>query len=102
MSTEGKPDVEKTSTVERDSPEEIDLYSFHEQNAGRLVIDPACVPIVFEGGMDSALFLDRLHLPIGEIRGNSDDLACCNTMVFRVYRLVYAVQGAVKSVSGYW
>jgi len=32
-----KTEVEKTSD---DSESEIDLYSFHEQRAGRLVIDP--------------------------------------------------------------
>jgi hypothetical protein len=43
MSTEGKPDSEKNDaehSLTEDSSE-IDLYSFHEQAAGRLVIDPA-------------------------------------------------------------
>jgi hypothetical protein len=35
--------IEKKSRTEDtyDDASEIDLYSFHEQNAGRLIIDPA-------------------------------------------------------------
>lgn len=37
MSIEKKPGTENSY----DDASEIDLYSFHEQNAGRLIIDPA-------------------------------------------------------------
>lgn len=30
-----------------DHGSEIDLLSFHEQNAGRLIIDPGCVYLLF-------------------------------------------------------
>ena len=39
MSDEKKPSTEDSY----DDASEIDLYSFHEQNAGRLIIDPAYV-----------------------------------------------------------
>jgi hypothetical protein len=43
MSAEGKPDAEKNAAEHSISDEsEIDLYAFHEQAAGRLVIDPEC------------------------------------------------------------
>ena len=43
MSIEKKPRTEDSS----DDASEIDLYSFHEQHAGRLIIDPAyvCLPL---------------------------------------------------------
>ena len=39
MSTEKKPKTEDSD----DDASEIDLYSFHEQYAGRLIIDPGYV-----------------------------------------------------------
>ncbi|KAF7358628.1 MFS general substrate transporter [Mycena sanguinolenta] len=46
MSTEGKPSVEEKNEHSSEYSD-IDLYSFHEQNAGRLVIDPAEAKIEF-------------------------------------------------------
>ncbi|KAJ7054426.1 major facilitator superfamily domain-containing protein [Mycena amicta] len=63
MSTEGKADIEKSSTADRvsahgtDPTEEIDLYSFHEQNAGRLVVDPAEAKAEFGDAFASRLKL---------------------------------------------
>ncbi|KAF7323703.1 MFS general substrate transporter [Mycena kentingensis (nom. inval.)] len=61
MSAEGKPDIEKTSIAERDreSAEEYDLYSFHERNAGRLVIDPAEAKAEFGDAFAARLKLSR-------------------------------------------
>ena len=44
MSVEKKPKTEDSY----DDASEIDLYSFHEQHAGRLIIDPAyvCPPLL--------------------------------------------------------
>ena len=39
MSIEQKPNTD--DSYPGDDASEIDLYSFHEQNAGRLIIDPA-------------------------------------------------------------
>ncbi|KAJ7931194.1 MFS general substrate transporter [Mycena leptocephala] len=61
MSTEGKPDSEKNDaehSLTEDSSE-IDLYSFHEQAAGRLVIDPAEAKIEFGEAFASRLKLSR-------------------------------------------
>ena len=41
MSIEQKPNTD--DSYPGDDASEIDLYSFHEQNAGRLIIDPAYV-----------------------------------------------------------
>nr|GAT54834.1 MFS general substrate transporter [Mycena chlorophos] len=65
MSSEGKPDIEKISNAdqpERDqdaSSDDIDLYSFHERNAGRLVIDPAEARVEFGDAFVSRLKLSR-------------------------------------------
>jgi hypothetical protein len=31
------------TTSDRSEKESIDIYSYHEQNAGRLIVDPECV-----------------------------------------------------------
>ncbi|KAJ7231166.1 MFS general substrate transporter [Mycena haematopus] len=58
MSTEGIPDAEKTDHSLSEHSE-IDLYSFHEQSAGRLVIDPAEAKIEFGESVASRLKLSR-------------------------------------------
>ncbi|KAJ7723411.1 major facilitator superfamily domain-containing protein [Mycena metata] len=62
MSTHEKTELEKTS-VERGSViserSEIDLYSFHEQAAGRLVIDPEEAKVEFGEAVASRLKLSR-------------------------------------------
>jgi hypothetical protein len=46
MSNGGQQDMEKieVSSSSIGETSDIDLYSFHEQSAGRLVIDPECAP----------------------------------------------------------
>ena len=46
MSVEKKPRIE--DSYDDSDASEIDLYSFHEQHAGRLIIDPAyvCPPLL--------------------------------------------------------
>ncbi|KAK7052625.1 MFS general substrate transporter [Favolaschia claudopus] len=60
--TEEKRDMEKTGSADQNSSEEhedINLYSFHEQNAGRLVIDPAEAKIEFGEAVAARLKLSR-------------------------------------------
>ncbi|KAJ6473840.1 MFS general substrate transporter [Mycena sanguinolenta] len=58
MSAEGRPDVEEKHGAEHSSEySDIDLYSFHVQNAGRLVIDPAEAKIEFGESVASRLKL---------------------------------------------
>ncbi|KAJ6576350.1 MFS general substrate transporter [Mycena sp. CBHHK59/15] len=60
MSTEGKTDMEKTDPAPSDSESaDVDLYSFHEQRAGRLVIDPEEAKIEFGESIASRLKLSR-------------------------------------------
>ncbi|KAJ7201675.1 major facilitator superfamily domain-containing protein [Mycena pura] len=60
MSTEGMRDMEKNDGAATPSEtSEIDLYSFHEQNAGRLVIDPAEAKVEFGEAFASRLKLSR-------------------------------------------
>ncbi|KAK7046860.1 MFS general substrate transporter [Favolaschia claudopus] len=60
MTSEGKPDTEKP-VVEPSISEksDIDLYSFHEQAAGRLVIDPEEARVEFGEAVASRLKLSR-------------------------------------------
>ncbi|KAF7358629.1 MFS general substrate transporter [Mycena sanguinolenta] len=58
MSTEGKPSVEEKIEHSSEHPD-IDLYSFHEQNAGRLVIDPAEAKVEFGESVAARLKLSR-------------------------------------------
>ncbi|KAJ7885113.1 MFS general substrate transporter [Mycena olivaceomarginata] len=58
MSAEGKPDAEKNAAEHSISDEsEIDLYAFHEQAAGRLVIDPEEARVEFGESVASRLKL---------------------------------------------
>ncbi|KAJ7322868.1 MFS general substrate transporter [Mycena albidolilacea] len=58
MSAEGKPDAEKNAAEHSISDKsEIDLYAFHEQAAGRLVIDPEEARVEFGESVASRLKL---------------------------------------------
>ncbi|KAJ6453745.1 MFS general substrate transporter [Mycena sanguinolenta] len=61
MSTEDRADVVEKNGAEHSLSEhsDVDLYSFHEQNAGRLVIDPAEAKIEFGETVASRLKLSR-------------------------------------------
>ncbi|KAF7348493.1 MFS general substrate transporter [Mycena venus] len=60
MSTEDKPEMEKHAAEHSISDQsEIDLYSFHEQAAGRLVIDPEEAKVELGESVASRLKLSR-------------------------------------------
>ncbi|KAJ7636997.1 major facilitator superfamily domain-containing protein [Roridomyces roridus] len=59
MSSEGKHDLEKKPQEPSLTEQEIDLYSFHEQAAGRLVIDPEEAKIEFGEAVASRLKLSK-------------------------------------------
>lgn len=46
MVDDEKQDVQSSTPSRDDSASEIDLYSFHEKRAGRLIIDPMYVPLL--------------------------------------------------------
>ncbi|KAJ7168362.1 MFS general substrate transporter [Mycena crocata] len=58
MSTEGKPSVEKRDDHDSETSD-VDLYTVHEQQAGRLVIDPEEAKIEFGEAVASRLKLSR-------------------------------------------
>ncbi|KAK7451022.1 hypothetical protein VKT23_012698 [Stygiomarasmius scandens] len=54
-----KPDVEKSSVQLSDSVSEINLFTLHEERAGRLVVDPEEAKVEFGEAVASKLKLSR-------------------------------------------
>ena len=58
--------------------------------------------LVLESGVDAALFVYGLCLPVGKVGRDYNDLACCYTVVFRMDCLVHAesTEMSVSPLSG--